>query len=180
MYIAKLADGIDPLTDDALPDDTLLNNVRLARCFFYVSGVLEKVIANGGEIGGSRRTAQDFSITADELAQIRPAQDAVGITQLCALISAVRPDRKKLGYGVVTEWLAGQGFLRSEIVRDKKRRRVTSAGEQIGIFEQTRQGLNGEYLTILYNTAAQQFVIDHLPVMLAEKGLGDEAQNADE
>ena len=37
MYLDKLANGIDPITDQELPDDTVLNNVRLARCFFYTS-----------------------------------------------------------------------------------------------------------------------------------------------
>jgi hypothetical protein len=36
-YLDKLAEGIDPLTHEPLPQDTVLNNVRLARCFFYVS-----------------------------------------------------------------------------------------------------------------------------------------------
>ena len=37
MYLDKLAKGIDPITDQEVPEDSLLNNVRLARCFFYVS-----------------------------------------------------------------------------------------------------------------------------------------------
>ena len=54
MYLDKLAQGIDPITDREVPEDSVLNNVRLARCFFYVSDVLSKVIDNGGVIGGSR------------------------------------------------------------------------------------------------------------------------------
>ena len=50
MYIDKLANGIDPIADKEMSNDTVLNNVRLARCFFYVSQVLEKVIQNGGEV----------------------------------------------------------------------------------------------------------------------------------
>ena len=40
MYMEKLAQGIDPISDQEIPEDSVLNNVRLARCFFYVSGVL--------------------------------------------------------------------------------------------------------------------------------------------
>ena len=53
MYLDKLANGIDPLTDQELPDDTMLNNVRLARCFFYAADVLRRVIENGGEEPGT-------------------------------------------------------------------------------------------------------------------------------
>ena len=51
MYIDNLANGVDPLTGEVISDDSVINNVRISRCLFYVSGVLEKVIANGGEVG---------------------------------------------------------------------------------------------------------------------------------
>ncbi len=40
-YIDKLANGIDPFTDKPVPDDDIVNNVKLSRCFFYISGILE-------------------------------------------------------------------------------------------------------------------------------------------
>ena len=63
MYMDKLAQGIDPITD------SVLNHVRLVRCFFYVSDVLGKVIANGGTVGQIVKNV-DFSITREQLATI--------------------------------------------------------------------------------------------------------------
>lgn len=40
MYIDKLANGIDPLTDSEITDDSVLNHVRISRCLFYVSDIL--------------------------------------------------------------------------------------------------------------------------------------------
>ena len=37
LYMEKLANGIDPITDKEAPEDDIINNVRLSRCFFYVS-----------------------------------------------------------------------------------------------------------------------------------------------
>lgn len=48
MYIDKLAKGINPLDDSIVPEDGIINNVRLSRCLFYVSDVLRQVIENGG------------------------------------------------------------------------------------------------------------------------------------
>ena len=48
MYMDKLANGINPIDDTIAPDDDLINNVRLSRCFFFVSDVLRQVIENGG------------------------------------------------------------------------------------------------------------------------------------
>ena len=48
MYMDKLANGINPITDEEVAEDDAVNNVRLSRCFFYVADVLQKVIENGG------------------------------------------------------------------------------------------------------------------------------------
>ncbi len=33
-YLGSLAQGLDPFTGEELAKDTVLNNVRLSRCFF--------------------------------------------------------------------------------------------------------------------------------------------------
>ena len=48
MYMDKLANGINPIDDTMVPDEDIINNVRLSRCFFYVSDILRQVIENGG------------------------------------------------------------------------------------------------------------------------------------
>lgn len=50
IYIEKLANGINPLTDDNVPEGDIVNNVKISRCLFFVSDVLEKVIENGGYV----------------------------------------------------------------------------------------------------------------------------------
>ena len=49
-YLDSLSQGIDPISGQPVPNDSVLNNVRLEKCFRYVSGVLEQVIANGGKV----------------------------------------------------------------------------------------------------------------------------------
>ena len=55
LYMKQLAEGIDPVSGRELPDDTALNQVRLSRCFYYVAGLIQQIIANGGEIGRPQR-----------------------------------------------------------------------------------------------------------------------------
>ena len=88
-YMDNLANGIDPLTGQELPEDSVLNNVRLSRCFFYVSGVLGQVIDNGGTVGAKKRPhRQPFSLTAEQYARITPAEIPLTITQVVALCNA--------------------------------------------------------------------------------------------
>ena len=42
MYLDRLAQGIDPISGQEMPEDTILNQARLARCFSYVSGILQQ------------------------------------------------------------------------------------------------------------------------------------------
>lgn len=47
-FIDKLANGINPIDDQPVAEYDVVNNVRLTRCFFYVSDILRQVIENGG------------------------------------------------------------------------------------------------------------------------------------
>ncbi len=171
IYLEKLAQGIDPITDREVPEDSVLNNVRLARCFFYVSDVLGKVIDNGGVIGGKPKL-QAFTISPDQLARIRISQEPVRVTQLVDMIGVVvdNPQMKKLSTTTITNWLLEKGFLEKQMGSDGKSRRVpTHNGLKLGLSTETRQGQYGEYQAVFYNAAAQRFVLDHLPDMLTEK-----------
>ena len=68
-YIDKLANGINPLTDQPIPDHELLNHVRISRCLFYVSDVLRQVAENGG-IGKpekkEKKKKQPFHLSAED------------------------------------------------------------------------------------------------------------------
>ena len=176
MYLDKLAQGIDPITNQEVPEDSVLNNVRLARCFFYVSDVLGKLIDKGGIIGRKPKL-QTFTISPDQLAQVRVSQEPVRITQLVDRIGAVveNPQMKKLSTTTITNWLLEKGFLEKQMGTDGKSRRVpTQNGLMLGLSTETRQGQYGEYQAVFYSAAAQQFVLDNLPDILMEK---DTAQN---
>ena len=176
MYMDKLAQGIDPISNQEVPDDSVLNNVRLARCFFYVSDVLGKVIDNGGVIGGKPKL-RAFTISPDQLARVLISQEPVRVTQLVDMIGAAvdNPQMKKLNTTTITNWLLENGFLEKQIGPDGKSRRIpTHNGLMLGLSTETRQGQYGEYQAVFYNAAAQRFVLDHLPVILIEK---ETAQN---
>ena len=171
MYLDKLAQGIDPITNQDVPEDSVLNNVRLARCFFYASGVLEQVIANGGVIGGKPKL-QPFAVGAEQLAKVQLSQEPVRVTQLVEMISAAvdNPQMKKLSTTVITNWLLEKGFLEKETGTDGKSRRIpTQNGLMIGLSTQIRQGQYGEYQAVFYNTDAQRFVLDNLGTMISER-----------
>lgn len=165
MYLDKLARGIDPITDREIADDSVLNNVRLARCFYYVSDVLQKVIDNGGAIGEKA----PFVITREQMNSIPISQQPIRISEFAENISraAGDPSRKKLRPTDITNWLLVQGYLQKELGPDGKQRRApTELGTRSGILGQLVQGANGMYLSISYDANAQRMILDHLEEIL--------------
>ena len=171
MYIDKLARGIDPITNREIEEDSVLNNVRLARCFFYVSDILGQVIANGGVVSRKSKPL-NFSITQEQLARVQVSNYPVTVSKLIQNICAAvgDPQMKQFSATVITDWLLEKGFLEKDIGSDGKSKRVpTENGRMIGLNMETRQGQHGMYQTVYYNTEAQQFVLDNLFAMLDDK-----------
>ena len=167
MYMDKLAQGIDPISGQELPEDSALNNVRLARCFFYVSGILEQVIQNGGQVGTVQKA--EFTITPEQLAAVQISAYPIRITEFAdALLQAVDSTRvKKLNVVKITNWLIEKGFLAKEPAPDSKSRRVpTAAGRSLGMTTQLRQSPDGEYLAIYYDANAQRYLLDNIFMIL--------------
>lgn len=133
--------------------------------------MLGQVIANGGVIGGKPKL-QPFAICGEQLARVQVSQEPVRVTQLVEMISASvdNPQMKKLNTTVITNWLLEKGFLEKRTGLEGKTSRVpTHNGLLIGLSTEIRQGQYGEYQAVFYNAAAQQFVLDNLPAMLAQR-----------
>lgn len=167
MYLDKLSRGIDPITDREMPEDAVLNNVRICRCLHYVSGVLEQVIANGGVVG--KREGTPFVIDRSRMVNIRLTQNPVSLTEFTGNIVACMgdPNMKKPSPKAITGWLTERGFM--ELTTDpegKQRRLPTEAGLRAGLSTARRTGQNGEYLAVYYDANIQRLILDHLEEIL--------------
>lgn len=168
VYMDKLANGIDPITDLELPSDSALNNVRLARCFFYVSDILRQVIDNGGTVKPVKQQKRsDFDLPAEKRGALVSA-GPVSISEFAARINgAIDEGMKKLSTTAITGWLVSKGFLAEDkYPSGKKSRLPTKEGEYIGLSTELRQGQYGEYYLVVYSEDAQRFVLDNLEEIL--------------
>ena len=161
MFIDKLANGINPLDDTKIKDEELINNIRISRCFFYVSDILRQVIDNGGV--GKKSKKKPFEITKEELIKYEMVP-SITISEFCRRVSELsKSDTNKLSYKLISMWLLVNGYLKEEIDENGKKRKIpTELGIQTGIYTELRVGRMGEYLGVLYNQDAQSFLIDHL------------------
>lgn len=166
-YLDKLARGIDPLTDREVPEDDIVNNVRISRCLFYVSDVLRQVIDNGGIAARPVRSADKapFALSFEDRARYPfgewPATVSVIAERLNEL--ADMNAMQKLKTTSITGFLLQAGLLAEEQTPDGGRtKRPTEEGRRFGITTVQRAGQRGEYTAVVYDRAAQQFILDNL------------------
>ena len=168
----KLSNGIDPISDEVLPKDTVLNNIELSRHFFYVSDILRQVIENGGSVARrarSRSYLPPFKLTDEQYNQIEITTTPTMIKHFTDRINSLIDENtmQKLKVTAVTGWLVSNGFLSEEIINEKKRKRPTEEGEKLGIYSENREGHFGNYLAVLYKDSAQKHIIDNLEQIIA-------------
>ena len=190
-FIDKLANGINPLDDTPIPDDDIVNNVRLSRCFFYVSTILQK------EIDWERRKVPKekkskklpFSITPEQLQQFEYSQYPISVSAMARKINwLVREDieekrMEKFSYRKINYWLHDIGMIEWREWGDngKSKRFPTSDGEAIGLVLRIWENYGRKSPVIYLSEEAQHFIIDNIEaVMAAEKGSISFAQDEGE
>ena len=171
MYIDSLAQGIDPLTGSPVPENDVINNVRISRCLFYVSGVLGKVIENGGEVQKrilKKSEKAPFELTEEQLSILSADDMPEYISYIVNDINSLIDEEKmrKLSYRTVNEWLVQNGFLEIKTYNEKSFKRVTPEGMKLGITEIKRENEKGTFYVISYDRNARQFLIDNLPAII--------------
>lgn len=169
-YIDSLANGTNPLTGEPVNESDVVNNVRIARCLFYVSGILEKVL-NGERNILPRVKKSKFSISAEKLEDFEYSSEPILVSDVVKRIATLSESEnmRKFPTSKITKWLLKNGFLEErENKLGKIKKYVTSAGEEIGLYQEEREGQYGRYVVTLYTTSAQHFVIDNLEAILAE------------
>jgi len=178
MYIDKLAKGINPLDDSVIPEDDIINNVRLSRCLFYVSDVLRQVIDNGGVTPPKRKKKEKFNITFEQIQRFQFSDMSLQISKITDIINALtdNPDMKKLAATHITEWLVSIDMLKIETNAEGRNvKRPTAHGMELGISTEERNGVIGNYTAVVYNRQAQQFIVDNIDAiidMMNRKGDG--------
>ncbi|MDR1939615.1 MAG: hypothetical protein LBQ40_02325 [Clostridiales bacterium] len=172
LYIDSLAKGINPLDGKEMQDGELLNNVRLSRCFFYVSEVLGEVIANGGVVGSKKKAAagskaglSEFALSDEQKTRVVISKTPIPISYFTEAINAVidLTEYKKIGYAAIQNYLIEEGYLGVETdLIGNSCKFPTEKGLAIGIISEKRQ-YNGKDRNVnLYDERAQRFILDNI------------------
>ena len=164
-YLDKLANGINPVTNEIVPESDTINNIHISRCLFYISDVLRNVIEGNTGSPKKKSSKAPFSITAQQLAGYPFTNEPITVTEITKNINALidADEMKGLKTTSITNWLIEIDFL--EYITDEKgnnHKFPTVKGTQLGILTQERLGMYGTYKVVLYNSNAQQFILDNI------------------
>ena len=179
-YIDCLADGINPLDGSPIPDGDLACNVRVSRCFFYVSSILQR------EIERERKKAEKenkpkrlpFSISPERLLQFEYSEKPIPVTEIARRLSRLAAEDgegakvARFPYRKILYFLRAVGMIEWRIWENGKYKRFpTAEGEAMGLVSMIWQNYGRKTPVIYFTEAAQRFILDNLDaVMAAEKG----------
>lgn len=164
-YLDKLANGINPLTDEILPETDIVNQVRISRCLFYVSDVLRQVIEKGGLKKAPKAGKIPFELSAEQLNRFQLFEQPVFISAITERINSLieNENMRKLSHRSITAFLVREGYLAQySDPQGKTKREPTDRGLELGISTEDRTSLRGDYQVVLYDKKAQQFILDHM------------------
>lgn len=173
MYIDKLANGINPIDDSVAPDEDIINNVRLSRCFFFVSDILRQVIENGGTrpiVTDKKSRKLPLEISFEKRQQFDYDEKPLTASEIARRINdlADQENMKKFTYLDIVSWFTEIRMLEEVTMQEGKHtRRPTTLGRENGISVEDRISSNGPYQVVVYSTAAQHLILDNLDAILA-------------
>lgn len=168
-YCEKLANGIDPISDKPVPSDSILNQVRLARLFFFLRDYINEELNNKPSSNRSVEKKASFEITRESLSKVEVSTNPISISAFSRRVSQnTEPTSRLFSHKWATDWLLKAGFLALSEKDGKKH--PTQAGINIGISDDIRSNGYQEYRVVLYNKEAQQFLIDNIDSILEPQG----------
>lgn len=172
-YIDKLANGVNPLTDEPVSENDIVNNVRISRCFFYISDLLRRFAEGGFPEAAKKGKKQPFIITEEQRKRFEFSETPISVSEIARRFNtAVNTEGAvQMRYSGITFWLIESGLLSVDRREDGREVKLpTAAGMELGISQEVRSGANGSYTVVVYNENAQRYIVDNIDAILeAEK-----------
>ena len=163
-YIKQMAKGINPLTGETVSDSDLINNIKISRCLFYVSEILDRY-TNIIDSGSKRKRRSKFNAQNSDFINFNYSTEPIYISILAKKINEHfnKDEMRKLSANSISNWLVSKGILESYTREDgKTSKKPTALGENLGIKSIEKQGQNGTYMINVYDINAQRFIVENI------------------
>ena len=188
MYIRKLSCGVNPITDEILPEGDSCRQERISKCLAFVASLLQQQM-NHDQIAPLTNTAvqatqttkpankkekapmQELSIDADTLTRYRFFDYPVSISRVVRNINELLPKKGAMNhllYADVANFLVQEGILCRQATEDGKDANLPTALGQSHGFEKGESDLRGHHnIYTQCGQNAQQYILDNIQKCVA-------------
>lgn len=166
-YIEKMSRGINPLSDNPIPDGDLVKQKQISGCLSYVSNILSEIIVEKSNKQERVKTQKRklFEISDEEISLLVPLNHSAYLREIVNVINtlAAKDGHYKFQAKWINSYLLHIGFL----TKKGEFKVATRQGEEVGIISQLRvNDKTEEYYANTYTPAAQQFIFDNINSIL--------------
>ena len=180
-FLDSLAEGVNPVNGEPVPEGDVARSPRVVGCFRYVSELLGTTIQAGGLKRIPRGSLEPFSATVEQLMQYRFPPEPRTVSRFVQAVNDTVDLHRVRGLRVrdVTDWLLGKNLLAEEETPDGRKHRIpTEEGKTLGISASEKTGRDGRYVSVVYDRAAQTYLLDHMADIAAFAAEKDRQQEA--
>lgn len=166
--IDSLAEGMNPFTGQPLPENDIVNDVRVSRNLFLASSFIQEQM---NEIIAKKPGQKpEFRMSLKERERVEFSSQPISVSELTRRMNDAvgTRDCKKISYRQITDYLVKIGMIKLvENSAGAHRRLPTENGKKLGISLDTRVGQYGPYQVVLYSEDAQRFIVDNVDAIMA-------------
>lgn len=165
IYVERMAEGHNPVNNEVLETSNILNDSNIVRCMYFIKDILKEVYDNNGVIGEVKTIPFDYKI----LTEFKYQRDQ-SISNFFRQINDIgsKYNMEKIKAKPVIDWLKDNGYLGQQSLDayEKKSTVVTNKGMELGIYNESKTFNGRNYLAVIYNKDAQEFIVDNLKCIL--------------
>lgn len=178
-YISSLAKGLHPITKAILPEDSVINDVKIVRCLYFVSEAIKEAM-NCDKKKAERK--KPFSISQNEISRFKISNGEITISAIVRKLNELKNDENmvKLTSKPITQWLLNCDLLQEVEENGKTVKRPTESGKSMGMSVRRMMTDHGFFNAVVCNSKAQQFLLDNLlSILNFDKAINKEKYKSD-
>jgi chemotaxis signal transduction protein len=175
-----MKDGLNPVNNQVLPEDSIVRDENVKRCFEYIVSLLEHRLLQNTKIKKVKKINKASSLIIDKRDYpLIIEDDLLQITSLVSKINNVLNPEAKVIVRRVSDWLLDHGYLeQSRDEQGNSKRLPSESGENIGIITILEISNDILYKKVKYNNSSQEFILDHINEIMHYKRSNDSKAKA--
>lgn len=185
MYLRKLSNGVNPLTEESLGDSDICKQERISKCLLYVADYLQQKIAPKGSRQNDQKPQKklqprkvrelataELVLSEESLAKFECAEEPISVSGFVRKVNDLIPagsGMMPLMYADVAEVLSQEGILvKADGDKGKELNLPSPHGEELGFMkaEAEIRGRHAVYTKCDLN--AQKFILENIQKCVAQ------------